>query len=564
MLTDLVKNFIFEALELKTTQIQIEIDEDGELLHTKLIDRGTRVYELLEKNPYPNILHNVRVALFHLNQAAKATFTRRMGVRIFDYGSVFLYKNGFRIHPFGDRGDDSLKIDYRKNQGFFRRLGLRDLSGRIEINGDNPDFQETSSRDGGLINNEAFESLKALFYDFVLQRLENYVIELAKFGKGLESWPELADPESSQLREISFDIIGKLIQSEDVIAIDYDPDVLDILENKSSKSVTTLLRNLKRISADQEDDQLLNEISKAEKQVALLRRAKEEAEKETERERKRAKQAEQDAKEAFDKVKEAEELARRAQEEVQENKSRIKDLRTQTLFLQSTLSTQLDHLQLEHSIGQDARSIEQFASHLLNLLLDSHQDFKPEKFKAVLERISYVARKIITVSRMATRANFKADAEDITADLVAYIREYLLNIFEGFVLDPYHKRIEIEFNASDNVVFITQFTPINVSIVFDNLISNSRKHKAKTIFVDVIEQKEDELVISFKDDGDGVPKKHRPFVFDVGFTTTDGSGLGLYHSQNIMKEMQGSIEINKENKDGTEFILTFVKHKDEV
>ena len=47
-----VRNFLFEALELKTTQIQLEIGRDGDLLFTKLNDRGTLIYELIENNPY--------------------------------------------------------------------------------------------------------------------------------------------------------------------------------------------------------------------------------------------------------------------------------------------------------------------------------------------------------------------------------------------------------------------------------------------------------------------------------------------------------------------------------
>jgi len=562
-----IKNFLFEALELKTTQIQLEIDKDGDLLLTQLQDRGTLIYELLEHNPYRGVLYNIRINLFYLNQAAKLTFSRRMGMRIFDYGSVFLYKNGFRIQPFGDVGDDSLGINYRKNQGFFKRLGLRDLSGRIEINGSNPDFQETSSRDGGLIKNKAFSNLKELFFDYSLKRLENFVIELAKFGKGLEDLPEIQHPESTELRQIAFDIIVKLTQSKDVVDIHYDPNILDVLENRSSESVTALLNNLKRISAEQNNNELHKEISKAEKQVTFLKKAKEEAEQETEIERERAKQAEQEAKESYVKAREAEEEARKAQTETQKAqaetqvvKDKVEVLSTQNLFLKSVLSKDLQHvLNLHHTIGQDARTIDQFVANLLGMLKDGNRQLKPERIKADLERISYVARKIITVSRFATQANFRADAEEITADLLSYIREYLLNIYGGFVLDPYEQRIEILFNSSKGVEFVTRFTPIKVSIVFDNLISNSRKHKSKIITVSIIEQKDDQLIVSFKDDGRGIPRKNIPSLFQIGFSTTDGSGLGLHHSRTIMEEMQSNIILNEDYKDGAEFILTFNK-----
>jgi hypothetical protein len=45
-----IRNFLLEALELKTTQINLEVSADGKSLTTKLQDRGTLIYELLEHN----------------------------------------------------------------------------------------------------------------------------------------------------------------------------------------------------------------------------------------------------------------------------------------------------------------------------------------------------------------------------------------------------------------------------------------------------------------------------------------------------------------------------------
>ncbi|MGB4971351.1 MAG: ATP-binding protein, partial [Cyclobacteriaceae bacterium] len=75
-----VRNFIFEALELKTTQIQLEIGNEEDYLITELRDRGTLIYELIERNPYHGVLKNIKIILFFLNTSAKLTFARRMGL----------------------------------------------------------------------------------------------------------------------------------------------------------------------------------------------------------------------------------------------------------------------------------------------------------------------------------------------------------------------------------------------------------------------------------------------------------------------------------------------------
>ena len=64
---------------------------------------------------------------------AKYDYTRLMGIDSINFGSVFLFRNGFRILPFGETGDDSWGIDFRAQQGRARYLGSRDLMGRVDV-----------------------------------------------------------------------------------------------------------------------------------------------------------------------------------------------------------------------------------------------------------------------------------------------------------------------------------------------------------------------------------------------------------------------------------------------
>ena len=195
-------------------------------------------------------------------------------------------------------------------------------------------------------------------------------------------------------------------------------------------------------------------------------------------------------------------------------------------------------------------------SNLLVLLKEPTS--RPEQFRVSLERISYVAKKISTTSRFATRANHRAAQESLTGDLIEYIREYLLNIYGGKIFNLAGLPIPIRFNQDAGVSFSTVFTPINVSMIFDNLLSNSRKHKAKNINVTVIDSSS-QLTLSFCDDGVGIPKRNFEHLFEIGFTTTEGSGLGLYHVKEIMTEMGGSITLNTKHTGGAEFLLIFPK-----
>ena len=93
-----IENLIFETLDLKTTKIVSEVsNKKKNIITTTLIEGGKLVYKLIEENQLGN-LENVNFTIYYLNQSAKATFSRRMGIPPIDYGHIFFYKNGLRIY----------------------------------------------------------------------------------------------------------------------------------------------------------------------------------------------------------------------------------------------------------------------------------------------------------------------------------------------------------------------------------------------------------------------------------------------------------------------------------
>ena len=100
-----VNNDVFEKLNIKTTSIFVSISEDGKTISTELRDRGEFIFKFTEKNREYTLLRGIDIKLFYMNRSAKTSFTRLMGgVEPVNYGSVFIYKNGFRINPYGDPG----------------------------------------------------------------------------------------------------------------------------------------------------------------------------------------------------------------------------------------------------------------------------------------------------------------------------------------------------------------------------------------------------------------------------------------------------------------------------
>ena len=223
-----VKNFVFETLGLKTTQIITEIDAKGDFITNSIRDRGTLIYKIKRPNNTNPKLQNIKVHLFHLNRAAKTNFTNEMGIEPVNFGSIFLYKNGFRISPYGDYGFDYFGLDSRKTQKHFSKFGTRDLIGRIEIIGNNPDFKESSSRDGGLVRNEYYQTLVRFFINNSLQKLENYATKVQFTNKEDKDKEDLSALGTIAAKSKLFKLISDELVDNDSVLEDIDTDFVNI------------------------------------------------------------------------------------------------------------------------------------------------------------------------------------------------------------------------------------------------------------------------------------------------------------------------------------------------
>ena len=207
-----IENTIFQKLDFKTTSIECELVDDGKCILTTLKDKGETIYwikEWFEHYPY---IKNVKVTLYYLNPYAKAFFTKQTGVRPVKYGSVFLFLNGFRISPYGEEGDDWLKLEQRRSQGYARFISARDLVGQIEILDECNNFQIVSSREG-LVKNDNYDRLTdkdfGVFYK-VLKRLERYVVN------GL-NWDSIPEHEKRRIAEIEKKIIAGEVKEQQLL-----------------------------------------------------------------------------------------------------------------------------------------------------------------------------------------------------------------------------------------------------------------------------------------------------------------------------------------------------------
>lgn len=105
--------------------------------------------------------------------------------------------------------------------------------------------------------------------------------------------------------------------------------------------------------------------------------------------------------------------------------------------------------------------------------------------------------------------------------------------------------------------------------ILNNLISNSIKyrHPARNPEIHVSVEVGKELVIlKIRDNGIGIKDYHLGKIFDMFYRTSDhstGSGLGLYIVKETIKKLGGSIEVESEVNQGTQFIIQLPAHYQE-
>ncbi len=576
----IVQNFIFEILNIKTTQIITTIEEN--VIITELVDRGEPIYKIREPNAEYPLIKDAKYHLFFLNRAAKANFTRVMGLRPVRFGSIFLFKNGFRVYPFGNVGDDTLGIDQRHQQRYASRLGTRDLLGRIEIfTEDQSEFRETSSRDGGLIDTAGYRQLINSITEKCLLRLEKYVVSVQW---NLKEYPELKEDKDKDdvslldniiIKARIINLVKKISDSRDVEILSYNKNFLNIINEKLTNAPPEVFSNLSKIAKTTNDKSFELQINQTEKNYRELVNAKRIAEQKAQK----AEEMERKAREAAEKAElkrreeekkrqeeeykrlKAEEAKRKANEEATKAQSARKKAeqetqhrRNQVLFLQSVKAIEYEDVRdLNHTIGISSDLI---AKQLLifKRRIDRGKNISKNDLMRFINTVSLANSKILAITKFTTKGNFLKLCDDMHEDIVLFIVNYINNISSNTYL-----KTKIHF-VNPDLKFEYHFRPIEMTIIIDNLINNSNKHGKQKIEFEFHLLKNG-LEIICRDFGPGLNKSipNPELIFEEGFTTSNGSGLGLAHVKKIINDMNGEIFINTDYKNGLELKIRFEK-----
>jgi signal transduction histidine kinase len=496
----LIKSNISEVLKDKSITIETSIEEQIEV---SLYDRGRHIYTLKKQNDTLLKGTSIFISINYLTTSAKSTFTRRMGIEPVNYGNVFVYRNNFRINPYGDVDYDLFGLNSRKTQGYSRYIATRELIGHIDIADDSDRFKESSSRNNGFIDNIYMEELEHVYMDYAHKHLERYV--------RLISWGEIRD-------------------SNEVVVLD------DVDLNETEKFLKSLTS---KVNGEFELTYFDKDISFDDHNP--IKQLKKIAETLPEKEQGKVQEA----------IKKIDTLKKENQEKEVALSNKEKIITSLELQNQNILSRRPESSygeQLSHHLPAMADKLDESVRqlHELNLTLtDSQRD----KFYEVLRKIRRTELELRGFKNLLLNTNVDLRSPQ-TISWVEMVRN-----FASDKNTPGNRHLPKVTCSADSeqaeTSWLIRSNAIEFVMMLENFYRNAYEHKATY------------LEVSFSDDLMEVRSNSTPIdepnlskIFELGFSTKgNGTGIGLNQVFNFLTKCKLSIEAQN-FKNGVCFRIT--------
>ncbi len=197
-------------------------------------------------------------------------------------------------------------------------------------------------------------------------------------------------------------------------------------------------------------------------------------------------------------------------------------------------------------------------------LVQDHKDLPEQereqflgKIQKNVERLRRLLEDLLDLSGLETPGRVLNKEKH---SLGALIREVSEN-FQGR-LDPASQKMQWDLDSSADIVLMD---PVRITQVLENILDNALRHAKGLTRLKISTRTEKSKVICIvEDDGQGVPEKDLPHVFERFYRVdkgrsreSGGTGLGLSIVKHIMRQHEGTVAIQSAEGKGTRVILEF-------
>lgn len=125
------------------------------------------------------------------------------------------------------------------------------------------------------------------------------------------------------------------------------------------------------------------------------------------------------------------------------------------------------------------------------------------------------------------------------------------------------KMENIQFTSKVDADAVFRSDEVSIKIILNNLLSNAFKYQKKDRldkFIDVVVAiNKGVATVTVQDNGIGIPESSINHIFNMfyrGVNDESGSGFGLYNVKDALKKINGNIEVQSRENEGTIFKVT--------
>ena len=360
----------------------------------------------------------------------------------------------------------------------------------------------------------------------------------------ITTWEDRSALETDPGRALAAAVLGQMVRRRHLEVLHVDPGLFEMADDRAT-STRVALDELQRLAEAAGREDLLSQVEGTRARIAEL---------------------EEEGREADQRVREMAEAR-------QQDAARIVALERQARFLSRSTSLDVETLtNLIHQATIYATHIDGTSNGLFDPLrrieemMPTGHDVDPEDLedlaagirsylgetRARLGDIRLEAKRLMALLRVAPAFRSGPDSNVLRGDLPTFLQEYFEVMVEGR-----HQGLDVTLDVPEDLELEASFSPFDIAVVIDNLLSNARRAGAGSVRFR-LRPARGGLQIVVSDDGRGIGQADPTRVFERGYTTTEGSGLGLYHVRTVMEGRRGRAEVDPRSPEGRlDLILTF-------
>ena len=190
------------------------------------------------------------------------------------------------------------------------------------------------------------------------------------------------------------------------------------------------------------------------------------------------------------------------------------------------------------------------------LMLHNHKVKLPEHYLSYLNQLDLSGKRLLSLVDTILDISKIEEGKFELAEKMITVKEYFHNI-EGLIRSlAKEKSLDISFSLKVGKIKAIEIDDSRLSQIILHLVSNSIKFSDQKQVINISAViTSNELVFAIKDRGKGISSEDLPFVFDkfqrLSNNTTEGAGLGLMITKNLVETMNGKIKLLSQLNQGT-------------